>query len=79
MEGKAADLLKQDRKVIESQIIGYIHFLLETKKYGRYFIGTGSRDICQRKKLYRWWRRKSDNVKLPTTIVTLNNTSFILF
>ena len=41
MDGKAADLLKQDRKVIESQIIGYIHFLLETKKYGRYSIEVG--------------------------------------
>jgi hypothetical protein len=36
MEGKEVDILKQDRKVIESQIIAYIHFLSETKKYGRY-------------------------------------------
>ena len=41
MDGKAADLLKQDLKVIESQIIGYIHFLPETKKYGRYSIEVG--------------------------------------
>lgn len=34
MEGKQATLLQQDRKIIESQIIGYIHFLSEIKKYG---------------------------------------------
>jgi hypothetical protein len=41
MEGKEVDILKQDRKVIESQIIAYIHFLSETKKYGRYSIEVG--------------------------------------
>jgi integrase len=34
MEGKQALLLQQDRKLIESQIIGYIHYLSETKHYG---------------------------------------------
>ncbi|MPZ06717.1 MAG: hypothetical protein GEU26_09955 [Nitrososphaeraceae archaeon] len=36
MEGKQAALLQQDHKLIESQIIGYIHFLSEVRKYGRY-------------------------------------------
>jgi integrase len=35
MEGKQADLLQQDRKLIESQIIGYIHYLSEKRKYAR--------------------------------------------
>lgn len=34
MEGKQSDLLQQDRKTIESQIIGYIHYLSEKKHYG---------------------------------------------
>ena len=32
MEDRQADLLRQDRKLIESQIIGYIHYLSKTKK-----------------------------------------------
>ncbi len=40
MEGNQADLLQQNRKIIESQIIGYIHFLSETKHYNRYSLGT---------------------------------------
>jgi len=38
MEGKQAALLQQDHKLIESQIIGYIHFLSETKHYGHYSV-----------------------------------------
>jgi integrase len=34
MEGKQSDLLQQDRKTVESQIIGYIHYLSEQKHYG---------------------------------------------
>lgn len=34
-EGKQASLLQQDRKLIESQIIGYIHYLSEKRKYAR--------------------------------------------
>jgi len=40
MEGKQAALLQQDHKIIESQIIGYIHFLSETKHYGHYSLAT---------------------------------------
>lgn len=40
MEGKQAALLQQDHKIIESQIIGYINFLTETKHYGRYSFAT---------------------------------------
>jgi integrase len=40
MEYKQAELLKQDHKIIESQIIGYIHFLTEKKHYGRHSLAT---------------------------------------
>lgn len=40
MEGRQADLLRQDRKLIESQIIGYIHYLSVVKKYGRASLST---------------------------------------
>ncbi|MGH9985599.1 MAG: tyrosine-type recombinase/integrase [Nitrososphaeraceae archaeon] len=40
MEDRQADLLQQDRKVIESQIIGYIRYLSETRHYNRYSLGT---------------------------------------
>jgi integrase len=38
MERNAAPLLTQERKTIESQIIGYIHYLSEKKHYNRYSI-----------------------------------------
>lgn len=38
MESNPAALLTQDRKTVESQIIGYIHYLSEKKRYNRYSI-----------------------------------------
>jgi integrase len=39
-EEKQHELLQQNPKIIESQIIGYIHFLSETKKYRHDSLGT---------------------------------------
>jgi hypothetical protein len=58
MEHNPAALLAQDRRTIESQIIGYIRYLSEKKHYNRYSINPPLA------------RKKGKNIKLVSTTTT---------